>query len=231
VLALPMAIAYVRESHDHASSYAMGSAIGTGALVVVAAAFARRVLFRTTGRLVATPIAVGLMALVGIGASFVIRGVERNDAVSQFNKAAASCQASDSQPFDSAPQGTQLATLSSTEWSAVRTQFAAALPSGVDVDRYYIRKVVANGGTVAVAIAYPGLQGDQDVQDFESGFVSSVTGVGGSVESTTMAGEPVTVGTSTLGTMAAGANGCWGVALAGRDRNAVLTLGQSILAG
>jgi hypothetical protein len=232
VLLLPTGIAYLRKSSG-SEAYAIGYSFGTAVAIVVLAAVAVKLHARFSTREREIPLAgaVALVAVLAIGAQFVLRGSERNDAIEDFTELADQCTASGTEPFGAPSAGTTLVDLGAVERAAFVAGVETALPQGVSAERYVVKRIVEDGRTLGAAVAYPGVGSEQDaLAGFKEGVAGDVLARGGSVSERSVAGAPSTVAQARgLGIVAA-ANGCWGVAVVGPSSAVAQTMGESLLA-
>jgi hypothetical protein len=232
ILLIPMGIAYLRKSGGD-EAYAVGYALGTGAVVVVGADLLRRLWPRVSDSgAPATPLAVAIVALVAIGGQFLLRGIESEDGAAAIERLASSCQESDPEPFGPLPAGTELVELTGPELANFNQVDARALPEGISLDRFVLRRIVVNGRPLGAAAAYPGIGSRPDaLAGFQHGVTADAVPAGGSVRTQMIAGQPATVADAPGVGAAVGANGCWGVAVVASSVDQASTLGESLLAG
>jgi hypothetical protein len=208
VLIIPMGIAYLRKSEGD-SAYAIGYAFGTAAAVVLLALVAAKLYSRFGSRGSEPPLAgaVAAVALLAIGAQFVLKQTEGSAAVSDFNELADACEADDPEPFATAGPGWTLVELSPAERTAFVSNASSVMPDGISAERYVVQRVVVDGRVLGAAAAYPGVGSDASVlAGFEAGVTAEVPAV-------------------------VSARGCWGVAVIARSRGDTEAIAARLLAG
>lgn len=228
---LPMGISYLRQSGDHASSYAIGRALGTGMLIAVVAAVLQALHRRFTYRVEPAPLQafIAIVAVLAIGGQYVLRSRDEGADIDRILAAAHQCQAADTAPFGSPPAGLSLVDISAQERQVFAQQAASAMPEGLSADLYVINRIVDGGSIRGAAIAFPGVGSFPDqLGEFGAGAIASA---GGTPTGTAGPGGRVTLGEGPGTAIAAGANGCWGVVVMSSSRSEAVTFSDALLTG
>ena len=232
IVMLPMGIAYLRRSGGD-EAYAVGYAFGTGLVILLVALLAQAVHARVGrgGFPAPLPLYLGVVGLAGIGAQFALRAEDRSNGLAGFTEMVRDCQASDAEPFGSAPAGTELMQPPEAKLTYFRSSTAASLLPGVSADDFVVRQIVAEGRIVALAIAYPGVGADdRALAGFKAGVTRRVAAGGGSARNATVGDADAVVARTVDGGVAVAGNGCWGVAIFAPTQGAAVSLGESLLA-